>query len=155
MNVSSMYIYRRSFLQPTKTIGVCGQNRRISGHHITLQFFRDVGFAIEKQRRTTSDLKMKLNNTSYNDRLLQYHQYSSKHRNYLFYLPYANLLSLSWSPNVSHKRNDTLTPSTYSHDLSSTYNFIYEPWVPKFITTCHKQLHLKSETSVIVIQYCS
>lgn len=38
----------------------------------------------------------------------------------LTHLPYANRLSFSWSPNVSHKRNETFTPSTTSHERSNT-----------------------------------
>ena len=54
--VSSRYMYRKSFLQPTKMIGVCGQNRLISSYHMVLQLRKDIGFVMEKQRRTTSAL---------------------------------------------------------------------------------------------------
>ena len=52
-------MYRRSFLQPTSSTGVCGQKRRISGYHMALQFRNDTGFVIEKHRSTTSDLRKK------------------------------------------------------------------------------------------------
>ena len=55
-NFSSLYIYLKSFLQPTKTIGVFGQKRLISGYQITLQFRNDIGLATEKHNSTTSDL---------------------------------------------------------------------------------------------------
>lgn len=84
-------MYLKSFLQPTRMTGVSGQNRRISGYHIALQFRKDTGLAIEKHRSTTSDR------------------------------PYAKRRSLSWSPNVSHSLRDTFTPSTTSHERSNTY----------------------------------
>lgn len=58
--VSSLYIYRKSFLQPTSITGVSGQNLRISGNHIALQLRKDIGLAIEKHSKTTSDLKIKM-----------------------------------------------------------------------------------------------
>ena len=36
------------------------------------------------------------------------------------YLPYANLLSLWWSPNVSQSRRDTFMPSTVVQEFSKT-----------------------------------
>lgn len=39
---------------------------------------------------------------------------------FLTHLPYANRLSFSWSPNVSHRRSETFTPSTTSHERSNT-----------------------------------
>lgn len=48
---------RRSFLQPTRTIGVLGQNLRISGYQTFLQFCRDWGFDMEKHKRITSELE--------------------------------------------------------------------------------------------------
>lgn len=47
----------RSFLQPTRSTGVCGQKRLISGYHIAWQLRSDTGLVIEKHSNTTSDLK--------------------------------------------------------------------------------------------------
>lgn len=38
--------------------GTSGQNLRISGYHMALQFLRDIGLAMEKHSNTTSDLKI-------------------------------------------------------------------------------------------------
>ncbi len=53
--VSSLYMYLKSFLQPTKITGTSGQNFRISGYHIARQFRNDTGLAIEKHSSTTSE----------------------------------------------------------------------------------------------------
>ena len=58
--VSSQYMKRRSFLQPTSSTGVLGQKRRISGNHIALQLRSDFGLPIEKHSSTTSDLGWKI-----------------------------------------------------------------------------------------------
>lgn len=88
--VSSRYMYRKSFLHPTKITGVSGQNLRISGYHMARQFRNDTGFVMEKHKSTTSER------------------------------PYAKRRSFSWSPNVSQSRSDTFTLSTTSQDRSRT-----------------------------------
>lgn len=46
----------RSFLHPTNSTGVLGQNLLISGYHISRQFLSDTGLLTLKHSRTTSDL---------------------------------------------------------------------------------------------------
>lgn len=54
-------MYLRSTLHPTSTIGVFGQNRRISLYQEVFTLRSETGLAMEKQRSTTSELKKKFN----------------------------------------------------------------------------------------------
>jgi len=74
------------------------------------------------------------------------------------HLPYAKRLSFSWSPNVSHNRSDTLTPSTTSHDRSSTSLWIRYWSIAQTVGMCvcinwlksSRELHARAQMSRVL-----